>query len=80
LRCNVLLGTLCEHLIGLASCHSSCAIFASASQPNNLIIGVGDDVREEWMEIVTPNYFSVLQVAPARGRGFIATSGAARAR
>ena len=23
-------------------------------QPNSLSIGVGDDVREEWMEIVTP--------------------------
>ncbi len=40
-------------------------------EPNNLVIGVGDDVREEWMEIVTPNYFSVLGIKPRLGRGFL---------
>jgi predicted permease len=38
---------------------------------NSVILGVGGEVREEWMEIVTSGYFSVLGIAPRLGRGFL---------
>ena len=36
-------------------------------QPQNVLLGAGDDVRQEWMEVVTSNYFSLLGVPMSRG-------------
>lgn len=42
--------------------------------PNNLILRVGDEAREEWMELVTADYFAAVGVRLVHGRGFTAAS------
>jgi putative ABC transport system permease protein len=42
-----------------------------ANQPNNVVFSTGANPALEWMELVSGNYFDVLGVSMARGRGFI---------